>query len=236
VVATIAFDPNDDAVRLADLGATLYGGRVAGRGSFDPGSEWSMHLACANVNFARFTGTSAAPGDGTGDGDLHGCVDVRGHAGRPVERLGHGRISVRDARMMTFPLGMSLLHVTQLTLPMNASMDAADVAFDVVDDRLRLHEFELSCGSLRLEGDGEVRIPGGELALRLRNRGTMPILSDLYGVVSDQFFAIDVAGTLDDPRPSVAPVPALLPRDAPRASAPAPPGRGGPAAETTQIP
>jgi hypothetical protein len=160
-------------------------------------------------------------GPGEGGGDLHGCVDVRGHAERPGERMGHGRISVRDARMMTFPLGMSLLHVTQLTLPMNASMDAADIAFDVVDDRLRLHEFELSCGTLRLEGDGEVRIPGGELALRLRNRGTLPILSDLYGVVSDQFFAIDVAGTLSDPRPSIAPVPALLPRDAPRASAPA---------------
>jgi hypothetical protein len=221
VVATIAFDPNEDAVRLADLGASLYGGRIAGRGSFDPGSEWSMHLACANVDFARFTASTAPVGPGEGGGDLHGCVDVRGHAERPGERMGHGRISVRDARMMTFPLGMSLLHVTQLTLPMNASMDAADIAFDVVDDRLRLHEFELSCGTLRLEGDGEVRIPGGELALRLRNRGTLPILSDLYGVVSDQFFAIDVAGTLSDPRPSIAPVPALLPRDAPRASAPA---------------
>ena len=83
----------------------------------------------------------------------------------------------------------------------------------------------------------QVRIPGGELALRLRNRGTMPILSDLYGVVSDQFFAIDVAGTLAAPRPSVAPVPALLPRDAPRASAPSPDDRRPPAASgVTQTP
>ena len=217
VAATIAFDPNEDAVGLCDLRASLYGGRVAGRGRFDPRSEWSMHLGCANVDFARFAaaGPSGDPALGRG-GDLRAHLDVRGEAARPGRMAGHGRISVRDARMMTFPLGMSLLHVTQLTLPVNASMDAADIAFDVVGDRVRLHEFALSCGTLRLQGDGEVAVPGGELSLRLRNRGTMPVLSDLYAMVSDQFFAIDVTGTLSDPVPSVVPVPALLPRDGSR--------------------
>ena len=222
VSATIAFDPDQASVGLLDLRASLCGGRVAGRGRFDPRADWSMHLACANVDFARFTG--APPGPAGTDGDLRAHLDVRGDSRHPGTRLGHGRISVRGARMMAFPLGMSLLHVTQLTLPVNASMDSADIGFDLVDDRIRIDEFELSCGTLRLEGDGEVRIPGGELALRLRNRGTMPILSDLYAVVSDQFFAIDVAGTLNDPKPSVVPVPALLPRDAPAPRRDAPDG------------
>jgi hypothetical protein len=70
----------------------------------------------------------------------------------------------------------------------------------------------LACETLRIEGGGEVRTADGALALRLRNRGTLPLLSDLYGVVADQFFAIDVGGTLVAPEPRLTPVPVLAPR------------------------
>jgi hypothetical protein len=112
---------------------------------------------------------------------------------------------------------MSFLQLTQLMLPLNASMEEASVDFELDDQRIAIRRLDLSSGTLRLEGSGEVRTSDGALALRLRNRGRVPILSDLYGVVSDQLFVLDVGGTLSDPQPRLTPVPVFAPQPVPEA-------------------
>ncbi|MBL9141891.1 MAG: hypothetical protein JNK53_08495, partial [Phycisphaerae bacterium] len=55
----------------------------------------------------------------------------------------------------------------------------------------------------------------GDLALRFRNRGTLPVVSDLFGaVLGDQVFMIDVNGTLQNPNPHLVPIPILAPEPA----------------------
>jgi hypothetical protein len=119
--------------------------------------------------------------------------------------------------MMEFPLGLSLLQLTQLMLPLNASMDRAWADFELDGTSAAVRDFGLSCGTLRLEGSGTVRTDDWGLALRMRSRGTLPLLSDLYGAVADQLFVIDVGGTLNDPRPRLTPIPVLAPGPAPAA-------------------
>ncbi|MFM1936946.1 MAG: hypothetical protein RI990_1905 [Planctomycetota bacterium] len=221
VAGILAFDGDTGRVRLEDLEANLYGGRVAGRATLDPADDWRIELACANVGFGRFV---AAPGRAVAagsrppslgvpfDGSLSGRIALRGSFGDRMSQRGTGRVTVGDARMMEFPLGMSLLQITQLMLPLSASMDSANAEFDVIGDRLTLERFDLASGTLRLEGSGEIDLDDGAMSLRMRNRGRFPIISDLYGVVTDQVFAIDVGGTIADPQPRLAPMPTLLPR------------------------
>jgi hypothetical protein len=235
VAGILAFDGDTGQVRLEDLEANLYGGRVAGRATLDPADDWRIELACANVGFGRFV---AAPGRAVAagsrppslgvpfDGSLSGRIALRGSFGDRMSQRGTGRVTVGDARMMEFPLGMSLLQITQLMLPLSASMDSANAEFDVIGDRLTLERFDLASGTLRLEGSGEIDLDDGAMSLRMRNRGRFPIISDLYGVVTDQVFAIDVGGTIADPQPRLAPMPTLLPRTpAPNAA----PDAAGPA-------
>ena len=105
-----------------------------------------------------------------------------------------------------------MVQLSQLMLPLNASMRTGSVDFELDGRIVHVRDLMLACETLRIEGSGELRTEDGSLALRLRNRGTMPLLSDLYGVVADQFFAIDVGGTLDAPEPRLTPVPVLAPR------------------------
>ncbi len=114
--------------------------------------------------------------------------------------------------MMEFPLGLSFLQLTQLMLPLNASMREGSADFELDGGTIRIRDLMLACETLRIEGTGDIRTDDGAIALRLRNRGTLPLLSDLYGVVTDQFFAIDVGGTLVAPEPRLTPVPVLAPR------------------------
>ena len=219
VAAAFIFTPDDDRVRLEDLTASLYGGRVSGRAAFDPVGGWEAHVTCANVGFARFVAADAGTADARAgnEGLLRGRIDIRGESMSSGFRRGSGRLAVEDARMMEFPLGMSVLQLTQLMLPLNAALERAAARFDIDDTRILVRELDMSCGTLRLEGSGEVRTSDGALALRMRNRGTVPLLSDLYGVVTDQFFAIDVGGTLSSPEPRLAPIPVLAPTpEAPR--------------------
>lgn len=218
---SLVFESDSDRVRLENAAATLLGGRMAARGAFEPTEGWEVHVSCANVDFARFVAaggdTPAAPEATDGGGFLRGRIDARGSIEDPTVRRGSGRFAVEDARMMEFPLGMSFLQLTQLMLPLNASMEEASVDFELDDQRIAIRRLDLSSGTLRLEGSGEVRTSDGALALRLRNRGRVPILSDLYGVVSDQLFVLDVGGTLSDPQPRLTPVPVFAPQPVPEA-------------------
>lgn len=211
---TLVLDREADRIGLEGLSAELMGGRVAGRGRFHPVDGWELHAACANVDFARFTSAGAHPAadrGGPDHGSLNARIDLRGRPGDPASRRGSGKASVRDASMMEFPLGLSLLQLTQLMLPLNASMERAWADFDVEGADVRIKDLGLSCGTLRLEGGGRIRTDDWALALRMRSRGTLPLLSDLYGAVADQFFVIDVGGTLTDPEPRLTPIPAFSP-------------------------
>jgi hypothetical protein len=217
VSGALLFESDTGRVRLEDLSAGMYGGRIAARGMFDRTDGWDVHLACTNIGFGRFVAAGQAPSADAkqpaagSDGQLRGRIDVAGRAGDPLSRRGSGKMAVTDARMMEFPLGMSFLQLTQLMLPLNASMEDAFVDFELGNNRITLRQIDLSSGTLKLEGTGEINTDTQALALRFRNRGKLPILSDLYGVVTDQFFAIDVGGTLNDPQPRLTPIPVFAP-------------------------
>ncbi len=220
VGGTLVLDREADLVRLEGVEADLLGGRVSARGGFHPVDGWEIRASCANVDFARFISGEGPLPEGLGSarhGSLSARIDARGIAGDPASRRGSGRVAVRDARMMEFPLGLSLLQLTQLMLPLNASMDRAWADFELDGTSAAVRDFGLSCGTLRLEGSGTVRTDDWGLALRMRSRGTLPLLSDLYGAVADQLFVIDVGGTLNDPRPRLTPIPVLAPGPAPAA-------------------
>ncbi|NBP51656.1 MAG: hypothetical protein EBU70_10880, partial [Actinobacteria bacterium] len=220
VGGALVLDREADLVRLEGVAANLLGGRVSARGSFHPVDGWEVHASCANVDFARFISGDAPLPAGTGSeqhGTLSARIDARGIPDDPASRRGSGRVAVRDARMMEFPLGLSLLQLTQLMLPLNASMDHAWADFELDGTAASIRDFGLACETLRLEGSGAVRTDDWGLALRMRSRGTLPLLSDLYGAVADQLFVIDVGGTLNDPQPRLTPIPVLAPGPAPAA-------------------
>lgn len=249
VHATLCFDSAANAVTLEDLEGWMYGGRVAGsaRASFD--GPYHATIAFANVKFAPFAEATDTPeqreaaraaraGVEDGPGRMRGRVDLSGHLGQPEMQRGTGRVQVVDARMIEFPLGLGILQLSQLMLPLNAALDRADVEFEIVGDVLSFEKFVLASSTLRLEGSGSLSLADGDLALRFRNRGTLPIVSDLIGaVLGDQVFMIDVGGTLQEPKLRLVPIPILAPEPSlPVFTGAKEPVAPPPSAETTGTP
>lgn len=222
VHARLVFDGPTNSVSLTDLEAWMYGGRMVGRAHAIIGGAYQATVSFVNVQFASFAEANDTPdqranlwaerGFTEGPGRMRGRLDLSGVFGVPEAQRGVGRVMVVDAKLVEFPLGLSLLQLTQLMLPLSASLERADIEFEVVGDVLTFERFLLASSTLRLEGSGSMSMVDGDLALRFRNRGTLPLVSDILGaVVGDQVFMIDVGGTFKDPKPHLVPIPILAP-------------------------
>lgn len=138
-------------------------------------------------------------------------IGLGGDASGVGSRRGRGSASIKEAELARLPIALAILQVAQLSLALDTVVTEGDFEFTIDQDRLHFDEFKIACRDVVLSGDGWLNTETTELALRLRNRGTLPILSDLLGGVTNQLFQIDVRGTLQEPRGSIAPLPGLIP-------------------------
>ena len=167
------------------------------------------------------------------DGRLEGYLEISGPMGSRSEhvagRTGLGRIAVRDARLADAPIALRALQLTQLMLPLSASLNALDTTFRIEGDTVVIDPCTLTSGTLALSGTGKLDIPTFALAMRFFPKGTMPIISDMIGAVTNQLFAIDIGGTLGEPVSKIVPIPAAsaMPEMKPPTAAPDAPTPSG---------
>ena len=150
-------------------------------------------------------------------------INIAGTSAGISTRQGRGSATIRQAELARLPIGVALLQITQLSLSLDPIVQQGEFDFTIDQDRIQFEKFDLACKDLLLSGEGWLNTESNEIALRLRNRGTMPIISDILGGVTNQLFQIDVRGTITDPIGSLAPLPGLtappeLPPSAPIAS------------------
>ena len=150
-------------------------------------------------------------------------INIAGTSAGISTRQGRGSATIRQAELAKLPIGVALLQITQLSLSLDPVVQQGNFDFTIDQDRIQFETFDLTCKDLLLTGEGWLNTESNEIALRLRNRGTMPIISDILGGVTNQLFQIDVRGTITDPIGSLAPLPGLtappeLPPSAPIAS------------------
>jgi hypothetical protein len=96
-----------------------------------------------------------------------------------------------------------------LSPPVSGTLDFADVAFYVNGDRIVFERLFMECPTLQILGHGEMRLPDFELDLRLRTRGTLPIIRDIVAAVSDVLFEVEVTGNITDPKAKLIALPGM---------------------------
>jgi hypothetical protein len=197
-------------LRIEDLQATLYGGRAwASADIGGPSRTWRLEVGVAGAALPGLIRGGATTQSFAGAGDVDGSLSLGGELGTAGSLRGTGRLSARDARMAELPLTLRLLQATQLMIPLSDSLDRASVAFHLRGDDLRFDRFDLTCPTLKLLGAGTMNLSDWTVALRFRNRGTLPVFSDLFGAASDALFVIDVSGPAGSPEVKLTPLPPL---------------------------
>lgn len=216
--ATIRLAQGDSALHLEEFSGVMQSGKVAATARVDLGEPYGYETDFALTGVPL--GAITRPADGVDPstptppnelGLVDGRIGIGGQFTGTTNRRGRGAATIRQAELARLPIALALLQVTQLSLAFNSVVERGDFEFTIDQDLLNFQKFNLSCTDVILDGEGWLNIESTDLALRLRNRGTVPIVSDILGGVSNQLFQLDVRGTLREPVGSIAPLPALLP-------------------------
>ena len=215
---TIRLSLGDSALHVAEFAGVIGGGKIAATARVDLGEPYGYDADFALAGVAL--SSLAQAGDGVilsastppnEVGLVDGRVGIGGDFADATSRRGRGAAVIRQAELAKIPIALALLQVTQLSLAFNCVVERGDFEFTIDQDLLNFQRFSLSCADVTLDGEGWLNIESTDLALRLRNRGTVPIMSDILGGVSNQIFQLDVRGTIREPVGSLAPLPALHP-------------------------
>jgi hypothetical protein len=195
-------------IEIQDLQATLYGGRAWAQSMIGgERREWRLQVGVAGASLPGLIRGGASSQTFADRGDVNAWLSLGGDLDTEGSLRGVGRFEATHAHMAELPLTLRLLQATQLMLPLSDSLDAAQADFHVHGRELRFEHLDLTCPTLKLLGSGSVDLSNWVVALRFRNRGTVPLVSDLFGAASDNLFVIDVNGPAWDPTVKLTPLP-----------------------------
>jgi hypothetical protein len=132
---------------------------------------------------------------------LGGSLTLAGKGDDPTSRRGRGTLTVRGGKVVSLPVVVPLLRVSNLQLPSGDSLDYALADFFMQGEVLTIEQLSLSSRAVGLYGFGTMRWPGMDLDLRFRaaNRARIPILTAIIEGVRDELVTTTVRGTLDAP-------------------------------------
>ncbi len=216
VYAQVNYAGKARQVSVPEFRAAAYGGVIAGWANvgLDPEGEYEATIDLGGVGFkgvASPAGVKPGPSGWTTPpgGQVYGSFSLRGQRDHPETRRGRGAIRVAYGRMADMPLTLRVLQVAQLMPPVSGSLDFADVAFYINADRMVFERLFLECPTLQLIGEGSMTVPGMELDLRVRTRGTMPLVSAIVAAVSDSLFEVEITGPIADPKARLVALPGI---------------------------
>jgi hypothetical protein len=210
VGGSLRIPASGQATQVRDLCGNLYNGRAWA--SADIGGDtrsWNVQVDVSDAELPGLVRGGDPSQSFANAGTVSASLALGGMLDGSDTLRGIGHISAIDARMAELPVTLRILQTSQLMLPLSDSLDTAKVDFHVRGSDLRFDRLDLTCPTLRMVGSGSLDLATWNLALRFKNRGTVPLISDLFGAASDQLFVIDVTGPVTEPKVNLTPLPPL---------------------------
>jgi hypothetical protein len=203
--------------------AQVHGGRVTGSlslappvatvlmpGEAAPGRWYELSVEASNVRFAPLLeeGRALRGAKPNPVGVLSGSFMIAGKSDGAADRRGRGTLNVRGGTVVSLPVVLPLLRVSNLQLPTNDVLDFALADFYIRGSAVTLEQLSISSRAVGLYGFGTVSWPGFDLDLRFRaaNRSRIPVITAIIEGVRDELVSTTVRGTLDNPQVSLRPL------------------------------
>jgi len=134
-------------------------------------------------------------------GRLDAELGFRAIADEPETVSARGVIRVFGGRILSLPLAVRLIELSNFRLPMNEPIDFAQADFYLRDGRLVFEDLSAFSRSVRILGFGTVTWPELEMDLMFNSRAEarIPIISAVFENLRDELASTRVTGTPDEP-------------------------------------
>lgn len=216
---------------LTDATANCHGGRVFARGGAEwtstdrgPGpGRMRLDTLIAGVNFAPLLDDlnpsgAPAPADGSGEGadsdgqastgpedSTRGTLDARvaieSVEGDADSLRGCGAIRIAHGDVLSLPLILPLMEVSNLMAPSNDPLDYMQATFYLRGREAVFDDISVLSDSLAIVGSGRLTLPAMEVDMRFNTKSNrrVPILSDAFEAIRDEIASTVVTGTVEHP-------------------------------------
>ncbi len=215
-------------INFNNLKGTVYNGTMVGRGQVDMSDRpvFAFDLTLQEAELEPFlmplgekASTYSAESESDADampmrdmssGLLSAGLSVRVPSDKNEPIQGRGTVTVRDAKLYDRPLTLALLQAVSLNLPSESSFDRASARYLIYGNNLLFDDIRLEAPAFIISGTGTMSYPSLELNLRMvtQNPGALNLgpVSDLVRTFKDELLAIEVRGTLGNPKANVVPL------------------------------
>jgi hypothetical protein len=206
-------------VRIEDLEARAYGGRLAGREALirlsDP-VKYAFSLFYQNVSFNGLVNAEIKDPSKRSDvkGLLEGRISLEATVGDPKSRRAAGTVMVTKGKMYKMPIMLGLMHVLYLSLPGDAAFTEGHLKYFVQGDTMVIEEIFLTGSALSLVGSGKMTMSNEKLDLTFLTGppGRLPRIAVIRGAtkilntILKELLVIRITGTLTKPVRKVVPL------------------------------
>lgn len=215
-------DPERPGIIAPLISGTTHGGRIAGRALVVPDARdpaKRRYTASLHVAGARFASVladlAAARGNGVhtvvgsnpdaSRGLLDAELSLTGVVGDHASQTGRGELAISGGEVLSFPLLLTIIQVTNLQVPSREALDLALASFHISRGEVEFEQLSVFSRSIELVGYGTMSWPDADLDLRVISRAArpLPFVSSLLEVIRNELVTIRVSGPLADARVSL---------------------------------
>jgi hypothetical protein len=200
--------PGQDALRIANMRASLAGGEMAGQVDLaypDVGpSRYAMNLVIRDADVSQL-----APQDEQDiSGRLSASLSLEGDWSDLTSRRGRGDVLVSGDEMYKIPLVLGLLQITNLALPITTPFSEATATYSMEGSRVTFEGIELKSSTMMMQGDGYLDFDTRKVSLSFvtdnPNWPPIPIVGDLFRSAKNELLRIQIRGSIQEPKVSAA--------------------------------
>jgi len=199
-------------MRIKDIQARAYGGRLAGREVLirlsDP-AKYAFRLFYQGVSLGSLVDAGQAdPNKRSGvKGSLEGRISMEAVAGDLKSRRAAGTVIITKGKLYKMPIMLGLMHVLYLSLPSDAAFTDGQLRYFVQGDTMVIEEIFLTGSALSLVGSGRIELSNERLDLTFLTGppGRLPRIAVIRGAskvlnaILKELLVIRVTGTMSKP-------------------------------------
>ncbi|MDP6546742.1 MAG: hypothetical protein QGH60_22435 [Phycisphaerae bacterium] len=197
-------------VRIQNLEARVYGGRLAGREVMirlsDP-VKYAFSLFYQGVSLSDLVNSGVKDPTGRAGvrGVLEGKISLEATVGDPKSRRAAGTVVITKGKMYKMPIMLGLMHVLFLSLPGDAAFTNGHLKYFIQGDKMVIEEIFLTGSALSLVGSGTMKMSNEELDLTFLTGppGRLPriavIRNAVLNAILKELLVIRITGSLSKP-------------------------------------
>ncbi len=203
-------------VVVPHISADCHGGRITGQAELSPvdparadgPKRFTTSVSLSRVGLEGVLGDVGATSDRPRGGRsalIDGGVTLGGVTGDAGSRRGQGSVQAGGGEVLSLPLLLPMIQVSNLQIPTGEVIDAATASFFVRGAIVGVERVSVFSPSIELRGFGTIKWPdlGLDLVFNSRAARRVPVLTGLLEGVRNEIVTTRVRGTAKQPQVSL---------------------------------